>query len=62
LFCELGTGDVDFSALFGELERISYGGWICVEQDRIPRRGEQLAEAAEAQKRNRRWLRDHFRV
>lgn len=59
IFCELGQGDVDLDAFFRELERVGYDGWICVEQDRIPREDESLAEPAEAQVRNRRWLREH---
>jgi inosose dehydratase len=59
IFCELGAGDVDLDGVFRELARVGYRGWICVEQDRIPRPDEPLAEAAEAQVRNRRWLRDH---
>lgn len=57
IFCELGTGDVDLPGFFRELDRVGYHGWICVEQDRIPRDDEQLSESAEAQVRNRQWLR-----
>jgi inosose dehydratase len=59
IFCELGAGDVDLDGVFRELARVGYRGWICVEQDRIPRPDEPLGEAAEAQVRNRRWLREH---
>lgn len=59
IFCELGSGDVDLDAFFGALRDVAYAGWVVVEQDRIPRDDEPLAEAAEAQKRNRRWLADH---
>jgi len=59
IFCELGAGDVDLDAFFAELERIGYSGWICVEQDRIPRPDEPLSESAEAQVRNRAWIREH---
>ena len=59
IFCELGAGDVDLDAFFAELERIGYSGWICVEQDRIPRPDEELSESAEAQVRNRAWIREH---
>jgi inosose dehydratase len=58
MFCELGTGDVDLEAFFAELRARGYEGWIVVEQDRIPRPDEELAEATEAQIRNRRWLRE----
>ena len=59
IFCELGTGDVDLTAFFAALADSGYSGWIVVEQDRIPREDELLAESAAAQERNRRWLRDH---
>jgi inosose dehydratase len=57
IFCELGMGDVDLDAFLTELRSGGYDGWLCVEQDRIPRPGEPLAEAAEAQVKNREWLR-----
>jgi inosose dehydratase len=57
IFCELGAGDVDLDAFLAELRRAGYDGWLCVEQDRIPRDGEPLSEAADAQVRNREWLR-----
>jgi len=47
---------------FRELDRVGYHGWICVEQDRIPRDDEQLSESAEAQVRNRQWLRTNAGV
>jgi inosose dehydratase len=56
-FCELGTGDVDLDAFFAELD--GYSGWLVVEQDWVPRAGEDPAEQIEAQARNRRWLREH---
>jgi len=59
IFCELGAGDVDLEAFFRELQGIGYAGWVVVEQDRIPRPDEELSESAEAQVRNRRWLREH---
>jgi inosose dehydratase len=59
IFCELGEGDVDLPGFFAELERSGYSGWIVVEQDRIPRDDEPLAESADAQVRNREWLRQH---
>jgi inosose dehydratase len=57
IFCELGAGDVDLDGFLAELGRVGYDGWLCVEQDRIPREDEPLAEAADAQVRNREWLR-----
>ncbi len=56
MFCELGSGDVDLPSFFDALRRLSYAGWVVVEQDRIPRPDEQLSESAEAQARNRKWL------
>ena len=57
MFTELGTGDVDLPAFFGALREIGYDGWIVVEQDRIPHEDELLRESADAQVRNREWLR-----
>jgi inosose dehydratase len=57
IFCELGAGDVDLDAFFAALD--GYDGWVVVEQDRIPRDDEPLSESAEAQVRNRAWLREH---
>ena len=62
MFCELGEGDVDLPAFFDALRDVGYDGWIAVEQDRIPRSDEQLAESAEAQRRNRAWLRENVGV
>lgn len=62
IFCELGAGDVDLPGFFRELERVGYGGWVVVEQDRIPRPDELLSESAEAQVRNRRWLSRHVGI
>lgn len=62
LFCELGAGDVRLDAFFDELGAAGYEGWLVVEQDRIGRPDEPLADAAEAQARNRRWLTDHVHV
>ena len=62
IFCELGSGDVDLDGFFEALDVAGYEGWICVEQDRIPRTDEPLAESAEAQVRNRAWLREHVGV
>jgi len=58
IFCELGTGDVDLDGFLDALRATGYDGWLCVEQDRIPREDELLSEAAEAQVRNREWLRE----
>ena len=39
VFCELGKGEVDFSAIAKELHRMRYDGWIVVEQDVLPGMG-----------------------
>lgn len=58
VFCELGTGDVDVAAFLAELG--GYSGWVVVEQDWVPRPGNDDPEAQiEAQARNRRWLAEH---
>jgi inosose dehydratase len=59
VFCELGSGDVDLEAFVSGLGTSGYAGWLVVEQDRIPAPGEDPAEAAGAQARNRRWLAEH---
>jgi inosose dehydratase len=59
MFTELGKGDVDLPAFFDALLSAGYDGWVVVEQDRIPRTDEELSESADAQVRNREWLRDH---
>ena len=59
MFCELGAGDVDLVAFFQALRDVGYDGWVVVEQDRIPRPDEPLAESADAQARNRAWLKEH---
>jgi inosose dehydratase len=62
MFCELGEGDVDLPAFFVALRDVGYDGWVVVEQDRIPREDEELRESADAQVRNRRWLRENIGV
>jgi inosose dehydratase len=59
IFCELGAGDVPLESFFTALRESGYDGWVVVEQDRIPRPDEPLSESAEAQVRNRAWLRAH---
>ncbi len=53
VFCELGQGEVDFTAVKAALEKIGYGDWIVVEQDVLPGMGSPKASA----ERNRRFLR-----
>ncbi len=45
IFCELGSGFVDFSAILGELDNIDYDGWIVIEQDLAPGSGDPLQNA-----------------
>lgn len=53
VFCELGTGCVDFPGMLRALNEIGYGGWIVVEQDVLPGMG----NPGENAKRNRAYLR-----
>lgn len=53
IFCELGTGFVDFPALVDGIKESVYQGWIVVEQDVLPGMGTPL----ECALRNRRYLR-----
>ncbi len=54
VFCELGAGEVDFSALVDHLRPRDYGGWIVVEQDVFPGLGRPLESAL----RSRAYLRE----
>ena len=53
VFCELGTGDVDFPGVLSALDRTGYAGWIVVEQDVLPGMG----TPRESARRNREYLR-----
>ncbi len=53
VFCELGTGSVDFPGVLRALEEIGYGSWIVVEQDVLPGMG----TPRESARRNREYLR-----
>jgi inosose dehydratase len=59
VFCELGAGDVDLATFFVELAASRYDGWLVVEQDWVPRPGDDASGAVAAQVRNRRWLWQH---
>jgi inosose dehydratase len=59
IFCEVGTGDVDYAAFFAALTTSGYAGWLVVEQDWIPAAGDDISGPAGAQARNRRWLDEH---
>ncbi len=53
VFCELGQGEVDFTAVKTALEEIGFEDWIVVEQDVLPGMGSPKESAA----RNRQFLR-----
>ena len=53
VFCELGQGEVDFTAVKAALEAIDFQDWIVVEQDVLPGMGSPKESAA----RNRVFLR-----
>ncbi|HFQ93654.1 MAG TPA: xylose isomerase [Anaerolineae bacterium] len=52
VFCELGQGMVDFTAVLDTLRQMNYDGWIVVEQDVLPGMGSPKESAA----RNRAFL------
>ncbi len=53
VFCELGTGSIDFPGVLAALDEIGYDGWIVVEQDVLPGMG----TPGESAMRNREYLR-----
>ncbi len=53
VFCELGTGSVDFPGVLAALREVGYDGWIVVEQDILPGMG----APKESARRNREYLR-----
>ena len=55
-FCALGGGDLDVDAVLAGLRTISFGGWLVVEQDILPRSAERFARAATEQRHNRAFL------
>ena len=50
LFCEFGTGAVDFPAVLAELD--GFAGWAVVEQDRVAVRLDDLPEVRAVEERN----------
>lgn len=52
VFCELGKGSLYFEAILNELQKLSYSGWIVVEQDILPGMGSPKESAL----RNRKYL------
>jgi inosose dehydratase len=55
-FCALGAGDLDVDAVLAGLRTISFGGWLVVEQDILPRSATRFARAAAEQRHNRAFL------
>jgi inosose dehydratase len=55
-FCALGGGDLDVDAVLAGLRTISFGGWLVVEQDILPRSADRFARAAKEQRHNRAFL------
>jgi inosose dehydratase len=55
-FCALGAGDLDADAVLDGLRRISFRGWLVVEQDILPRSAERFSRAAAEQRYNRAFL------
>src|SRR6516164_4927252 len=55
-FCTLGHGDLDVDAVLDGLRGMSFGGWLVVEQDILPRSAERFARAAREQRLNRAFL------
>jgi inosose dehydratase len=55
-FCALGRGDLDVTGILDGLRGISFGGWLVVEQDILPRSRERFAQAAAEQRHNREFL------
>lgn len=60
VFCELGAGDADLAGIVAELD--GYDGWLVVEQDWVPRAGDEVEPQAAAQARNRAWIAEHVGV
>ena len=55
-FPVLGGGDLDVDAVLDGLRGMSFGGWLVVEQDILPRSAERFARAADEQRSNRAFL------
>ena len=55
-FPVLGGGDLDVDAVLDGLRGMSFGGWLVVEQDILPRSAERFARAAKEQRLNRAFL------
>ena len=55
-FPRLGSGDLDVDAVLDGLRGMSFGGWLVVEQDILPRSAKRFARAAAEQRLNRAFL------
>ena len=55
-FPVLDGGDLDVDAVLDGLRGMSFGGWLVVEQDILPRSAQRFAQAAEDQRLNRAFL------
>jgi len=55
-FPMLGGGDLDVDAVLDGLRGMSFGGWLVVEQDILPRSAERFARAVAEQRLNRAFL------
>ena len=55
-FPVLGGGDLDVDAVLDGLRGMSFGGWLVVEQDILPRSAGRFAQAAAEQRHNRAFL------
>jgi inosose dehydratase len=56
VFCRFGEGSVDMATILDRLAGVGYDSWLVVEQDRMIRAGQSLAELAEDAASNRRVL------
>jgi inosose dehydratase len=54
----LGDGDLDLDGFLQGLLRLSYDGWLVVEQDRLPLSHDPIGPVAAEQEQNRRWVED----
>jgi inosose dehydratase len=59
VFTPLGDGDLDCEAFLDALSSVGYAGWIVVEQDVFPARGEAALQIRNDQVRSRTFLRRH---
>jgi len=57
IFCPLGEGQVEFTAIADELRAAQYDGWLIVEQDVIVGDSGQRATSLEAAQQSRAFLR-----